>query len=94
MSNATDLVRFQHKIHVGYQFIQIMIYNITINDICSTDGATSGVVVCRDQKNNTYYPISMFSHEEGLCSFNNLMELNILEKSYNSLHLIMSEWRC
>lgn len=59
--------------------------------LLSVDGAKFGVVVCTDSKNNTYYPISMFALEDGLCSFNNLTELELLEPSYNQLQLIISK---
>lgn len=57
----------------------------------SIDGAKFGVVVCTDSKNSTYYPISMFALENGLCTFNDSTELEILEPSYNQLQLMISK---
>lgn len=56
------------------------------------DGSTSGVVVCRDKKNSTYYPISIFSNEDGLCTLNNLTQLEILEPNYNQLQILICEY--
>lgn len=47
------------------------------------------MVVCRDRKNSTYYPISIFSNEDGICSLNNLTQLEILEPSYNQLQILI-----
>ncbi|XP_031617390.1 serine protease nudel-like isoform X2 [Contarinia nasturtii] len=54
------------------------------------DASKYGLVFCRSEQNNTYYPISIFSHDDGLCTFNNLTQIQPLEYSYRSIESILN----
>lgn len=50
-----------------------------------------GAIVCRSNALQTYYPISLFDTENGLCDLNETFPLNLLESAYVSINTLIGE---
>lgn len=59
--------------------------------IHSTDAANYGAIVCKSEKDNTYYPISFFASDDGLCLLNNLTQLEILKPDHRDIQTILGK---
>lgn len=53
--------------------------------------AKYGAVVCRFDGNDTYYPMSLYTQDDGIASFNKSVSLETLESSYGDIHSISSK---
>lgn len=49
-----------------------------------------GTIVCRAD-NSSYYPVSLFERENGLCEFENATNFELLDESYPKISKIASK---
>lgn len=66
-------------------------HKLTKNLIHSTDAANYGAIVCKSEKDNTYYPISFFASDDGLCLLNNLTQLELLKPNHRDIQAILGK---
>lgn len=54
----------------------------------SVDAAKYGVIMCRED-DSAYYPVSLYMQEDGICAFNETIQLELLDPAYPKLQNIL-----